>query len=302
MAKKLISFYNQYPVYLLFTLVPFVSCEVKEKKLIPETKNDTNNRKSILQKKIKDTLEFKIVSIKPTTKKVSTAIEYDTSKKYIYLTFDDGPQHGTVACFDLCKKLQVKSTFFMVGLHASSENLRNIVREIDNAYPQTLLANHSSSHAKNKYQSFYLHDSAAVEDLLLAQKVLKVPFKIVRLPGSNSWLIKDRNRPEPLAKNVCKRMDTTGFNIIGWDMEWNFSPITANPVQSADEMIDRVKLKLEHNHLYTNKHLVILMHDRMFRNSNYADSLNKFISTLQKDSNYVFETVDHYPGLKPLKN
>ena len=46
-------------------------------------------------------------------------IKYDSSKYYIYLSFDDGPQHGTVTCYDLCRKEQVKASFFMVGLHAS---------------------------------------------------------------------------------------------------------------------------------------------------------------------------------------
>jgi peptidoglycan/xylan/chitin deacetylase (PgdA/CDA1 family) len=42
-------------------------------------------------------------------------LAYDSTKKYIYLSFDDGPQHGTVTCYDLCKKEAVKASFFMVG-------------------------------------------------------------------------------------------------------------------------------------------------------------------------------------------
>ena len=300
MAIKLNPSFRQYPFYFFIIIFSLVSCEVNNTKSTTAIEKDTTSLTEINHPITKDSVKPNLIKVNPQVAKFSQPINIDTSKKYIYLTFDDGPQHGTVACFDLCKRLQVKSTFFMVGLHASSGNLRNIVREIDDNYPQTLLANHSRSHAKNKYHSFYLHDSAAVEDLFLAQKILRVPFKIVRLPGSNSWLIKGRMRPEPLAKNVCKRLDSTGFNIIGWDMEWNFSPISVNPVQSADEMIEKVKQKLENNHLYTNNHLVILMHDRMFRNLNYTDSLHKFISTLQKDTNYIFETVDHYPGIKQL--
>jgi hypothetical protein len=44
--------------------------------------------------------------------------------------------------------------------------------------------------------------------------------------------------------------------------------------------------------------LVILAHDRMFAKPQYADSLNKFISTLKQDSRYVFETIDHYPSVQ----
>lgn len=302
MAMKLNPSINQYPLYFLLLIYFFVSCEVSNNKTIAPTQNETSIPKVENRIQLKKLVETTLHKINPQISKFSHSFSIDSSKKYIYLTFDDGPQHGTVACFDLCKKLQVKSTFFMVGLHASSHNLRNIVREIDDNYPLTLLANHSISHAKNKYHNFYINDSAAVEDLFLAQKILKIRLKIIRLPGSNSWVINRRMRTEPLAKSVCKRMDSTGFNIIGWDVEWNFNPITVNPVQSADEMLEKVIQKFEHNHLFTANHLVLLMHDRMFRNSNYTDSLHKFISTLQKDTNYIFETVDHYPSLKPLKN
>ena len=47
---------------------------------------------------------------------------YDSTKKYIYLTFDDGPQHGTVECYNLVKQAGVKASFFMVGLHAARKS------------------------------------------------------------------------------------------------------------------------------------------------------------------------------------
>src|SRR4051812_756066 len=35
---------------------------------------------------------------------------YDSTKKYIYLTFDDGPQPGTLECFHTIQQLGVKAT------------------------------------------------------------------------------------------------------------------------------------------------------------------------------------------------
>lgn len=61
-----------------------------------------------------------------------------------------------------------------------------------------------------------------------------------------------------------------------------------------------VETAIATNDLNVKNHLVILTHDRMFRNQNYTDSLAKFITLLKEHSNYVFETVDHYPGLKKL--
>lgn len=61
---------------------------------------------------------------------------YDSTKKYIYLTFDDGPQLGTVTCFNLCRAEAVKASFFMVGLHANlKSDGHEIVNMIRSAYP-----------------------------------------------------------------------------------------------------------------------------------------------------------------------
>ncbi len=231
---------------------------------------------------------------------ISTPIDYDTTKKYIYLTFDDGPQNGTNVCFELCKKLGVKATFFMVGGHASTPYLKQLVKDIKNSYPQILLANHSTTHANGKYHYFYEHEKMAAEDFFLAQKTLDVPFKIIRLPGNTSWVRDGKLRSNGLTKPVCRILDSSGYNVIGWDLEWNFNHKNANPVESAETMIKRVQHYLEKNSLDVPNHLVILTHDRMFRNPNYTDSLSKFISTIQQNKNYVFETVDHYPGLKKL--
>jgi peptidoglycan/xylan/chitin deacetylase (PgdA/CDA1 family) len=230
----------------------------------------------------------------------STSINYDTTKKYIYLTFDDGPQNGTLTCFELCKKLGVKATFFMVGQHASSPNLKQIVKNIKNSYPNILLANHSTTHANGRYHYFYNHEVMASEDFYKAQQTLEVPFKIIRLPGNTSWVTNIKLRANKETKPVCKILDSVGYNVIGWDVEWNFNHENANPVESPAKLARIVAKTLENNEMNTKNHLVILTHDRMFRNPNYTDSLAKFIGLLKENKNYVFETVDHYPNLKKL--
>lgn len=237
---------------------------------------------------------------KADTMLTSVPITYDTTKKYIYLTFDDGPQNGTTACFNLCKKLGVKATFFMVGNHASSPFLKQAVKDIRQSYPEILLANHSTTHANGKYHYFYNHEQMAAEDFYAAQKKLDVPFKIIRLPGNTSWVREKELRANKLTKPVCKILDSVGYNVIGWDVEWNFNHKNANPVQRPEKLIREVENALATNDLNVKNHLVILTHDRMFRNQNYTDSLAKFITLLKEHNNYVFETVDHYPGLKKL--
>ena len=171
---------------------------------------------------------------------VSKPNQYETTKKYIYITFDEGPQNGTAACFELCKKLGRKATFFMVGQHASSTHLKQIVSDIKNNYPQILLANHSTTHANGKYHYFYQHPQMAAEDFYLAQKTLSVPFKIIRLPGNTSWVREGKLRSNGLTKPVCQILDSVGYNVIGWDLEWNFNHKNANPKESAETMVKRV--------------------------------------------------------------
>ncbi len=224
---------------------------------------------------------------------------YDTTKNYIYLTFDDGPQNGTQACYDLCKKLGIKATFFMVGQHASSPKTRAIVAEIREAYPNYLLSNHSNTHANGHYKYFYHHPEIATEDFYAAQKKLHVPYQIIRLPGNSAWLLKDTLKASHLVDTTCILLDSAGYDVIGWDVEWNFNHKTANPVQKPQRMVDIIDSALaKPKRLFTKNHVVILTHDRMFRKPNYTDSLAKFITLLKQNPKNVFETIDHYPGLK----
>ncbi|MDE3125619.1 MAG: polysaccharide deacetylase family protein [Bacteroidota bacterium] len=228
----------------------------------------------------------------------SSPIQYDTTKKYIYLTFDDGPQHGTTACVETIKKEQIKATFFMIGNQVNDVFLKKLVTSIRNDYPQILLANHSYTHANNKYVYFYHHPNMAFNDFMEAQETMHVPFKIIRLPGNSAWINAVSMKASPLVKPVCSMLDSVGYNVIGWDVEWSFNHKNANPIQTPETMLQLVNNAFEKNYTHTKNHLVILTHDRMFRNANFTDSLQKFIGLLKQNPNYVFETVDHYPNLK----
>jgi peptidoglycan/xylan/chitin deacetylase (PgdA/CDA1 family) len=228
----------------------------------------------------------------------STPITYDSTKKYVYLTFDDGPQNGTVQCFNACKAANIKSTFFMVGAHATSPLLKQIVKDIKFDYPRSLLANHSTTHASGKYHYFYSHPQMAAQDFYKAQQTLEVPFKIIRLPGNTSWVFNGKLKANNLTKAVCKILDSVGYNVIGWDVEWNFRRGNSYPIQSAEKMYSQMVNALNTGSTMHKNHIVILTHDRMFRNKEHTDSLVKFIKLVQQNPNYVFETLDHYPNLK----
>lgn len=224
---------------------------------------------------------------------------YDSTKKYIYLTFDDGPQHGTMECYTLLKQGGIKASFFMVGLHtARKSDGKKIVSMIRESYPQILLANHSYTHANDKYIDFYHHPDKAEQDFYKAQDSLHVPYKIVRLPGNRSWVREGEVKATRLVRPVAELLDSAGYNIIGWDVEWNFNHKNARPVQSPAKLAAQVDSAFARMDTHTPRHLVILSHDRMFQRPGDADSLAKFINILKQHPDYVFETVDHYPGLK----
>lgn len=228
----------------------------------------------------------------------------DTTKKYIYLTFDDGPQPGTMNVYHTLKALGVKGTFFMVGLHATfGKKMHEIVDSIRAGYPDILLANHSYTHANGHYMSFYHHHEACFEDFMKAQKSLGVERKYIRLPGNSGWVLSTGIKAHDLVRPVCKMLDSAGYSVFGWDLEWSFKRDPAGPgsvpVQSADRMIRMVENAVNDHHTHKRNALVLLTHDRMFHRDNYRDSLYKVINVLKtRHPEYVFETVENYPGAK----
>ncbi|MBX9779494.1 MAG: polysaccharide deacetylase family protein [Chitinophagaceae bacterium] len=227
----------------------------------------------------------------------------DKNKLYVYLTFDDGPQHGTRAVFDLCKTEGVKASFFMVGQHtAQRKNGLLLVDSIKSAYPQTVVANHSYTHANGHYKYFYRHPEMAFADFQQAQQYLQISLPIIRLPGNSGWVLKDTTHLSHLVSRVGKKLDSAGYNLIGWDLEWHFNKHSAKPVQSSQTMVNEVNRLFQENKTFHPNHIVILMHDRMFRDSADLVKLKEMITGLQANPTIIFETVDHYPGLKWLKN
>jgi peptidoglycan/xylan/chitin deacetylase (PgdA/CDA1 family) len=245
-------------------------------------------------------------TVKKVVKFESAPIVIDTNKRYIFLTWDDGPQPpGSTNCFNIFRQLGVKASFFTIANHVEGRERQNLIDTIRSSYPQYLLVNHSKSHAFNDhYQYFYHHPHDALLDFIACQQQLAIPFKIVRLPGNSAWVRTGEVAAAPLVKPVCLLLDSAGYNVIGWDEEWGFKTVNHEsvPVQGAQTMARMIDRDFTEHHLHSRNTLVLLAHDRMFAHANYADSLYKCLSILKKDPRYVFETIDHYPGLKRGNN
>ena len=225
-------------------------------------------------------------------------IKLDSSKRYIYLTWDDSPQPpGTIASKAVFKKQGVKATFFAVGMNEVGPFKKRIIDSLRNSYPQFLVANHSFSHAningKDNYKLFYKQADNAIQDFLKNEKELQVGVKIIRLPGNNAWVANGKIQGPKSTLAVCQRLDSLGYKVIGWDVEWNQNK--GIPKESVTEMLKKVNEKFENGNTYEQNAVVILSHDRLFGKPQYADSLTRFIAELKKDPRNVFETIDHYP-------
>ncbi len=129
---------------------------------------------------------------------------------------------------------------------------------------------------------------------------MNIPVKIARLPGNNVWVGKGELKAPKSVMPVCKKLDSLGYNVIGWDIEWRFTG-SSIPIQSADAMVKEINYKFDNAIANMPNAIVILAHDRMFAKQRYTDTLNKFITILKEDPRNVFETIDHYPLVQQSK-
>ena len=231
-----------------------------------------------------------------------SAIKYDSSKRYIFLTWDDSPQPpGTVNSKAIFMAEGVKATFFSVGFNQVGPFKKRLIDSIRQGYPQFLLANHSFTHGfRDQYAKFYSQamTDSALKDFIKNEKELLIPVKIIRLPGNNTWASNGDIHGQKSNSPLIKKLDSLGYKIIGWDLEWGQQKKMKAPKESVEEMIKRINQKFEDGNTNQQNTLVILTHDRLFEKKQYADSLSRFISLLKQDKRIIFETLDHYPTVQ----
>lgn len=230
--------------------------------------------------------------------KRSAQIQLDSNTQYLYLSFDDGPLFGTSACISICEDENVKATFFQIGLHQSRSNWgKNLYNRILNRPDLFLLTNHSFSHTYGKYVQFYNQPDSALADFIHAADVLETTNDIVRLPGNNGWRTDSIHFSSKMVRPLLNKLDSAGFNVVGWDLEWNYTK-KGRPIQTASEMAKMVDSMFTQKAYKTKNHLVVLMHDHMFRTEADSAQLVQFMQLLKSGNQYQFASLDQYPGLK----
>lgn len=219
-------------------------------------------------------------------------------KKKIYLTFDDGPNKGTKNVLDIVKQEEVPVTFFIVGEHvfasvgqAQTWDSLKMAKNIE-------LCNHSYTHAlHNRYDRYYEKPDTVVKDMKRAQEELLPGNSIVRTPGRNSWRIDSLHFTDiKKSKAAIDSLQSAGFIVMGWDLEWHFDHKTMQVKNTADEMLNQIDSMFTKGKTKVKDNLVILAHDQAYQKSMDSLQLRDFIQKLKK-KDYELSLVSNYPGI-----
>ena len=220
----------------------------------------------------------------------------DTTTRYIYLTFDDGPLDGSEDIDDAVTKENIKINVFIVGQHAQSTKKMRRYYQLYLNNPLIEVGNHSFSHAHNQYEKFYENPQNVFQDFLKCQDQLKIPNKYARQPGRNQWRLKDTSINDVRSgSQSADLLYKNGFKVFGWDIEWQHDSKTGTPVQTVDDMIEIIEKRLNEKKTVRPGNLVLLSHDEMFRNGWEESELKQLIEKLKAKGNYRLEHLSKYP-------
>jgi len=219
-------------------------------------------------------------------------------KKTIYLTFDDGPNRGTRKMMHIVEEEQVPVTLFIVGEHVYGSKTQTATFDSLMACKYFEIANHSYSHAENKYAKFYSLPDSAVKDFIRCADSLHLTANIVRTPGRNIWRTANISSTDiEKSKSTADSLYKDGFTEVGWDLEWQFDE-HLKLKNTCDEMLAQVDSAFAKGRMKTPDNLVLLAHDQVYEDAADSTELHQFIIKLKAKDEFNFETVSKYPGLK----
>lgn len=223
----------------------------------------------------------------------------DTSKsnRYIYLTFDDGPLNGSQNINEVALSEQIKINVFVVGMYMEHSKILQEYFKLYEENPFIEIYNHSFSHANENYNSYYKNVQGVLDDILKNEMEYKLNYKIVRLPGRNMWRIGNRKRDDiNSGSEAADSLASIGYKLFGWDIQWEHDLENGDPIQSADEMLNKIDYLFDHDKSFTSGHVVVLMHDEMFKKNWEETELRTLVQKIKLKGNYSFEHVKDYPS------
>jgi len=235
----------------------------------------------------------KVISTKP-------EIPDDPDKRYIHLTFDDGPNRGTDNLLNIINKYQIPVTTFIVGKHVydSKTQAKDLKKLEENTLVE--LANHSYSHASNKYSEFYKNPEKVVHDFDRAKDSLNFKNKYARTPGRNIWRTSNINNTDIKSSKIsADELQKAGYTLVGWDLEWK--PDNKMKLKgSHQQMAKRIDSIFFNDLEKTSRHLVFLTHDQYLQDDDSVRELDLFISGLQNSNRFEFRKISEYPKINDI--
>ncbi len=226
----------------------------------------------------------------------------------MYLTFDDGPVYGTENILEVISEEQVPAAMFFIGKHilGSQKNQKNY--ELAKNNPYVLIGNHTHSHAKGKYRSFYSQDpSIVVSDIsktheILTQDGLTNNIPYTRLAGRNVFRLPSIEKNDIFISKKQSEIEVTqydavwnsGFYLYGWDYEWEFDYRKKQPARTVDQLISIIERLYRTNKTVKKEKFILLMHDQMFKDRyNGKENLKALIQKLRAKG-WEFDSLTNY--------
>jgi peptidoglycan/xylan/chitin deacetylase (PgdA/CDA1 family) len=220
-------------------------------------------------------------------------------KKKIYLTFDDGPNDGTMNVLNILKEENVPATFFIVGEHVFMSKEQATTWDSLLHAKNIELCNHSYTHANNRYQKFYKDPKKVVQDIELTKEKLLPDNDIVRAPGRNAWRIDSLHFTDiKKSKAAIDSLQSAGFIVMGWDLEWHYNPKTFVLKSSADQLFKQVKALFDKKKTRVPDNLVLLAHDQVYNSKKDSMQLREFVQKIKQSEEYELSIVSNYPAIK----
>lgn len=235
-------------------------------------------------------------------REISTPPPITKPKKYLYITFDDGPNKGTKNVIKTLKQEQINATMFLVGEHifGSKEQLFDFNQIINDTIFE--IANHSYSHANNQFTKFYKDSVLVLSDFNRMNDSLKRKLLIARTPGRNIWRTPTLNFTDiKSSKESANYLADNDYKLIGWDWEWK-SDEKRGLKQTGDELFTEIDSLFLNNKTRTQDHLVLLTHDQYFKDSLSTIELEKFLQKIKTREDIVIRKIREYPDVRTAVN
>lgn len=278
------------PPYFLSLFIVFFILACREKEVRSPEKEDPG------QKPVKAETPDSAATRKQ--KKLDTLVKAAHYKMKVYLTFDDGPNAGTRNVLDAVIAEKVPASFFVVAKHVYDSREQFLTWEKLRTTPGIELCNHSYSHARNRYSRFYQQPQQVIRDFVRSHDSLQFPNRVARMPGRNAWRIDSMSHTDVKAsRKAIDSLQLEGFNIMGWDLEWDFDHQTFVPDADTALFFRRMENLLNDKATRTPGHLVILAHDQSFRTEEDVKLLRAVLARLKNHPDFELVLASKYPGV-----